>query len=379
MTKAIPTHRRPLKDCNNDNRTAGTLSISRSRSLSLLMAMLLMLVSALTETKQVSAFARVVIRSSPPKVEARVLPLRGQLCTTPENDIVYSELYEEIEAIARELWGGDEIPRLTTPTASTTTNNNNNNKTTTCTTPEEGGQQQQGMSVLFEGEAELPGDIPFSERGDYFRREALRGCPKAQHSYALLLWSGFAGIEQDPEESAKFHAAAACQHHLDGIAVLGGCLRTGTGIPKPKKVKKSKTKPAPPKRNTVALGLKAIVFCASQEVGNPTGVNKEGALLEYNGDDLRAFELYEACWKSGRANALLLFNLGWCLVHSKRKGIDCDSDRARGISFWKEATEMAPDEGSEEAAWNLFKEYIRDDPKEAQHWLDLAEDLGYYE
>lgn len=341
------------------------------------MMMTIVLVSVLTEMKQVSAFTRVVIDLSTPKFTARVSPLRGQLCTTLENDAVYTELSEEIEVIARELWDGVEIPRLT-PTASTT--NNNNNEPTTCTTPDGGEQQQQQqrMSVLFEGEAELPADIPFSERGDYFRKEALRGCPKAQHSYALLLWSGFADIEQDPEESAKFHAAAACQHHLDGMAVFGGCLRTGTGIPKKKK-KKSKTKPTTPKRNTVALGLKAIEFCASQAIGNPSGVNKQAALLEYNGDDLRAFELYEACWKSGRANAGLLFNLGWCLVHSKRKGIDRDRDRARGISLWKEAVEMAPDQGSEEAAWNLFKEYIRDDPKEAQHWLDLAEELGYCE
>jgi TPR repeat protein len=332
--------------------------------------MMLVLISVMTETKQVSAFTRVI--NCTPKFTARVVSaLHGHrcqrtLCTTPENDAFYTELSEEIEVLARELWDGVEIPRLK---SSASTNE---------TTNPEG---ERAVSVLFEGEAGLPGDIPFSERGDYYRREALKGCPSAQHSYGLLLWSGFAGIEQNPEESAKFHAAAACQHHLDGMAVFGGCLRTGTGIPKKKKHEK-KTKTTKQKRtaNTVALGLKAIDFCASQAVGNPTGVNKQAALLESNGDDFRAVELYEACWRSGRANALLLFNLGWCLLNLNGRGVDRnDSDRDRGISLWKEATEMAPDEGSEEAAWKLYQEYARDDPQEAQHWLDLAEELGYCE
>lgn len=264
------------------------------------------------------------------------------LSITPENEAIYTELCEEIKLIAEELWDRDDIPRLLST------------------------GEAKCFSRMFEGEAELPSHISFAERGDYFRKEALRGCPRAQHSYGLMLWSGFGGVTQNAEESAKFHAAAASQYHLDGMAVFGGCLRTGTGLPKKKKKK--------PKTNRVALGLKAIDFCAS--VGNPTGVNKQAALLESNGNDFQAMELYEACLKSSRVNALLLFNLGWSCVNGL--GVE-KADRDRGISLWKEATDMAPDEGSEEAAWYLYQEYARDDPKEAQRWLDLSKELGYSE
>ncbi len=264
--------------------------------------------------------------------------------TTPENDALYKELCEEIASIAEELWdGADNIPRQSSTTVVS---------------------DEKGVPRLCEGEAELPSHVPFCERGDYFRELALGGCPRAQHSYALLLWSGFAGVQSSPTESAKFHSAAAYQQHLDGMAVFGGCLRTGTGIKKKKKPK--------PKTNRVALGLKVIEFCAS--IGNPTGVNKQATLLESNGNDSQAVKLYEACLESGRVNALLLFNLGWCLVNAAE-----NTERDRGIALWKEATDMAPDEGSEEAAWNLYQEYVRDDPKEAQRWLDLAEELGYCE
>lgn len=274
---------------------------------------------------------------------AKKVRYSSTLSATPENDSAYTELFDAIESIAEELWDDEDIPRLESDTSR--------------------------ENQFCEGEAKLPKDIPLAERGEYFRREALLGCPKAQHSYGLLLWSGFGGVDQNPEASARFHAAAACQNHLDGLAVFGGCLRTGTGMPKKKKKSKNKKKP---KTNTVALGLKAIDFCAS--VQNPSGVNKQAALLESNGNDFKAVELYEDCWKNGKANALLLFNLGWCLVNEQ--GVE-RADRARGIDLWKEATKLAPDEGSEEAAWNLYQEYVRDDPKEAQRWLDLAEDLGY--
>ena len=299
------------------------------------------------------------------------------MCTTPENDALYTELHQEIMTIAKELWGDQEIPRLAPALSEDrgSISRSRSDERATTTTP----------VLLTEGEAGLPESVPRSERGARFRGEALRGCPRAQHSYGLLLWSGFAGIERDPEESARFHAAAACQNHLDGMAVLGGCLRTGAGIPKrkkrrkKKKTKKGATKAAAmtePRRatNTVALGLKLIDFCAS--VGNPTGVNKRAALLESNGDDSRAVELYEACLEDGRANALVRFNLGWCLVHGR--GVE-RGDRDRGMSLWVQAAELAPDEGSEEAAWNLYRECDPDRPEEARRWRDLAEELGYTE
>lgn len=234
------------------------------------------------------------------------------------------DVMEKIKEIARELWDGEEIPML-----------------------------EDSDHGFCEGEANADG-IRFKERADYFQSQALMGCPKAQHSYGLLRWSGFGGVERDAKASAKFHAAAASQRHLDGMAVLGGCSRTGTGMP----------------RKNKSLGLQLIDICASLD--NPTGVNKKAALLE---DEEDAFHLYETCWNNDRYNALLLFNLGWCYVH----GEGVQKDREKGISFWKMAANKAPDEGSEEASWFLYEEYNRDDPKEANRWYDLAMSLGFEE
>jgi len=210
--------------------------------------------------------------------------------------------------------------------------------------------------TMLEGECPFDSSRAFSDRADYFKERALLGYPDAQHSYALLLHNGFENVTPDAKLSAQFHAAAAVQGHLDGCAVLGGCLRKGVGV----------------KRN-IALGIELIEYCSS--VGNPTGVNKRGALLESNDDGQTAYKLYKACYDSGRINALLLFNLGWCHMY----GIGTKKDRIKAVSFWEGASSMAPDEGSEEAAWNLYQEYKRDDPKIARPWLDLAVELGYDE
>lgn len=245
-----------------------------------------------------------------------------------------NEIMDEIKLVAQELWGGNEIPVL----------------------PDSALDESLDSSVV-EGEAHLGDGVTFKDRADYFRKDALKGCPKSQHSYGLLLWSGFGGVQKDAKASAKFHAAAASQKHLDGMSVLGGCLRTGTGV-----------------KQNVSLGLKIIDYCAS--VGNPTGVNKKAALLESNQDDFGAVRCYEDCLESDRVNALLLFNLGWCYISGQ--GVN-KKDRDKGISLWKSAAGRAPDEGSEEAGWYLYQEYKRDDPKEANRWLDLAEDLGFEE
>lgn len=216
-----------------------------------------------------------------------------------------------------------------------------------------------------------------------------------------MLWSGYSlpsGIvEPNAKESAKYHAAAACQHHLDAIAVFGGCLRTGTGLEdmivgnnnnnnNNQKKKKKKTGGGggnnnQKKQQYMTLGLKLIDFCCDI-AGNASGVNKKGRLLESNGNDLEAMTLYENCYRArgNRANALLRFNLGWSLIYcSSEDGGDREKDYERGIELWKEAATSVPDEGSEEAAYNLYKEFQREDPTEARHWLDVAESLGYYE
>mmetsp|Transcript_1292 Transcript_1292/g.2246 ORF Transcript_1292/g.2246 Transcript_1292/m.2246 type:complete len:320 (-) Transcript_1292:29-988(-) len=247
-----------------------------------------------------------------------------------EDEKVPQDLQNEILSAASELWKPDGLP--------------NHDLT------------HENDGRVIEGESKLKDGILYSGRAShYFHQQALGGCPKAQHSYALLLWSGFGGVVQDPGASARWHAAAAVQNHLDGMAVFGGCLRTGKGV-----------------NRNVSLGLKLIDYCAS--IGNPTGVNKKAALLESNQDEKGAVKLYESCYQSGNANALLLMNLGWCIMN--RIGVD-RKDVERGVGLWCKAANMAPDEGSEEAAWYLYEEYKYIDPIAARNWLKLAAELGY--
>mmetsp|Transcript_48534 Transcript_48534/g.117407 ORF Transcript_48534/g.117407 Transcript_48534/m.117407 type:complete len:343 (+) Transcript_48534:72-1100(+) len=302
---------------------------------------------------------RVVQRAETPAKSATKPDRNGQSFSFPSLSALHSrddghfstnvvtipnDLYREIQSVAQSLWKDTNpafaIPNHISPEDLESTRNEYEART-------------------YRGEATLPKDVPYSERGEYFREQAmLHGCPKAQHSYALLLWNAFGGVRRDARASARFHAAAALQHNLDAVAVLGGCLRTGTGV-----------------RRNVVLGLSLIDFSASN--GNPSGVNKKAALLESNGDDVGAFRLYQEGYDENDllSNALLGFNLGWCYVHGT--GVPKDVDR--GIQLWKEAAEMAPDEGSEEAAYHLSMEFSRDNPVEASTWLDLAADLGLEE
>ena len=217
----------------------------------------------------------------------------------------------------------------------------------------------------YQGEMPLPSSIPYSERFSYFMQAADKGDPQAQHSVGLLLWNGFASSKEedatiiDPAASARWHAAAAVQGNLDALAVFGGCLRTGTGVGKCK---------------NIALGLRCIEFAAS--VGNPSGVNKKAALMEANDDYSTAMKLYRECYEdtSKRKNALLLFNLGYCLIHGE--GIDHNIEE--GEQLWKDAIKLAPEEGSEESAWFLYQQYSeRRDSNMAKHYLDIAADLGH--
>jgi hypothetical protein len=243
--------------------------------------------------------------------------------------VVPEGLTKEIRSIAEKLWGGSEqLKNLILPEAST------NN--------------------LLSGESPFSG-TNYSDRAIFFESQAKLGDPQAQHSLGLLLWSGFCG-KKDEIASAQWHAAAAAQNHLDGMAVLGGCLRTGTGVTK-----------------NVELGLRLIEYSATQH--NPTGVNKKAALEESNSNYHAAFQLCEKCMQTSQPNALLFMNLGWCLM----EGEGTSKDVKRGEEMWHKAAEMAPDEGSEEAAWFLYRHYLREDEKEALKWLQLAAALGYDE
>lgn len=121
--------------------------------------------------------------------------------STDDDTIIPSNLCNEILPIATSSWNGKAIP--------SSLNSANEDVT------------------IQESESYLPCGIDWSARTQYFFRQAeIKGCPKAQHSIALMYWNEYGGIQQDPALSAKWHAAAAIQGHLDGIALLGGILRT---------------------------------------------------------------------------------------------------------------------------------------------------------
>ena len=123
----------------------------------------------------------------------------------------------------------------------------------------------------------------------------------------------------------------------------------------------------------VELALQLIEYSATQQ--NSTGVNKKAALEESNLNYHAAFQLYEKCMQTSQPNALLFMNLGWCLM----EGEGTSKDAKRGEEMWHKAAEMAPGEGSEEAAWFLYRHYLREDENEARKWLQLAAALGYDE
>lgn len=281
--------------------------------------------------------------SGPFSAANRVLIARSEalLALSSSSLSMPQHLKESVEKIAATLWGPEELQNVLPLTRTS--------------------------EAPLSGEAswDHPSSLPqtYTQRRDIFEARASDGDAFAQHSLGLLFWNGFCSDKHSTKaknngsndiQSARWHAAAAVQHHLDAMAVLGGCLRTGTGVGQNGK-----------------LGLELITY-AGVEHQNPTGINKLAALEEVSGNHDAAFALYQRCPKP---NALLLMNLGWAYV----EGEGIPKDNQQGILFWKKAVAMAPDEGSEEAAWFLYQFYQRDDPTEAQKWLSIAASLGFPE
>lgn len=218
-------------------------------------------------------------------------------------------------------------------------------------------------SWTLQGEAIYPPDMPYTQRLSYFLDQSQKGDASAQHSAGLLLWSGYCHChrhchdKQRPVESIMWHGAAACQGHLDSLAILGGCLRKGIGI-----------------QRNVLLGLSLIEYVAS--VGNPSGVNKKAAMMEDNNNFIGALQLYEDSLKHGKTNALLLFNLGHLLLHGNDGVL---KEISRGEELLRLAVDLAPDEGSEEAAYFLYHHLKQDQHQEAMMFLRISASLGYPE
>jgi len=168
---------------------------------------------------------------------------------------------------------------------------------------------------------------------------AFGGCSRAQHTLGLLTFGGVGGCEEaDLRGSAYWHAAAAAQGNLDALATLGGCVRRGAGVAQDE-----------------AAGVALIEAAAA--AGSPCGLCKlgvlhdEGTLPGGSAHPTEGARLFARAAEGG-GSALGLFHHGWALVH----GIGAARDVEAGMRAWRAATDLAPDDGAEEAAYHLYKE-----------------------
>lgn len=148
------------------------------------------------------------------------------------------------------------------------------------------------------GEFDFPAATRFETRGARAKEAALEGDARAQHSLGLLYYGGYGGLGQSDELSAMWHGAAAAFGNWDAVAVLGGCLRKGSGI-----------------EENAALGLRLISLASAAE--NSTGLIKVGGLLEEQGDLTGALVLFRQAAEQG--SALGMFCVGWVMWYRKWK------------------------------------------------------------
>lgn len=188
-----------------------------------------------------------------------------------------------------------------------------------------------------QGEYEFAADLAFDERFGIVEPMAEAGDPLAAQTLGLLLFSGVGGCTvADPRASAQWHAASAAQGNLDALATLGGCVRRGVGAEQDEKT---------------GTALIEAAAAASSPVGLcKLGVLHDEGLSGFAMDSWRAAQCFEAAAAQG--SALGLFNFGFALVH----GIGVARDVRRGLAMWAEAVALAPDDGSEEAAYHLYDE-----------------------
>jgi TPR repeat protein len=202
-----------------------------------------------------------------------------------------------------------------------------------------------------------------SERFAAVKDAAHNRDPLAMHTLGLLHYSGVGGASRDETKSAYWHAAAAAEGNIEALATLGGCVRRGVGAAQDK-----------------SIGIVIIEACAA--AGSAVGLVKlgvmheEGAVPGLPPDFNAAANLFERAAavrladggatdggvtgggggsdEPGRArrSALGLFHHGFACMY----GIGVARDVEAAAAAWLAAARLAPDDGSEEAAWGLFLE-----------------------
>ena len=208
-------------------------------------------------------------------------------------------------------------------------------------------------------QGEFRSGVPFGQR--YAAAYVARQDGAALQTLGLLTYQGVGGATQDDRASALWHAAAARQGNLDGLAVLGGCVRNGVGA-----------------EWDEATGLALIRAAAA--VGTPSGLNKlgvlhEGTLPSGDVDEELAARLFERSAAAG--SALGLFYHGWALIH----GVGVAMDVEGGLAAYRASAKLAPDDGAEEAAFQLWEAHATMEARRTKRrrgeippdrWLRLA-------
>ncbi|GMH50148.1 hypothetical protein TrVE_jg691 [Triparma verrucosa] len=188
----------------------------------------------------------------------------------------------------------------------------------------------------------------------------MAGNTQAQHSVALLYHMGYGGLSKSDALSTCWHAIAAAQGHHDSLAVLGGCLRKGSGIDR-----------------DVSLAMDCIQAAAAE--GSAYGYVKLGALAEENEDYSSAFSYYKkACDSTTPKSALALFSLGWALMEFSIdiKDMSKKERKAEAQQCWKQSIALAPFDGSDEAAYHLGMYLGGLWHPSGKKYLELAAQLG---
>ena len=198
---------------------------------------------------------------------------------------------------------------------------------------------------------------------------------RAQQTVGLLMYYGVGGAVKDERGSAFWHAAAAAQGNLDGVATLGGCVRRGVGAARDEQRGMSLSHdPFSPIFQTpsclnitgcMSLEVQSLnlltglaLICAAAAAGNPVGLVKLGVLLDEGelpggkrpGDAMLSSECFAAAAAQG--SALGLFNHGWALLN----GVGIRRQPEAALQAWHRAARLSPDDGSEEAAFHIFNE-----------------------
>jgi TPR repeat protein len=213
-----------------------------------------------------------------------------------------------------------------------------------------------------QGEFAFAADVAFDDRFAVAEPLARAGDGAAMQTVGLLRYYGVGGAPKDDRASARWHAAAAARGNVDGLAVLGGCVRRGVGADRLEDV-----------------GVSLVEAAAA--AGSPVGLCKLGVLYTDGDSGLprdatRAYDLFDRAAASG--SALGLFNHGWSLVH----GVGAPRDVDRGLTQWAAAARLAPDDGAEEGAFFLWAERGRMDREQRARYrpdacLRLAASLGF--